>query len=194
MPSGTFEERSREVDFVLKEEYRFTFLCYLKIAKVMVELGTEAENVARLQLFLGGGRCCKDNCDESWSEVIKAGDSLFFRYGMDYSLESFNSAAKQLFAELSVTRRQEQRLFKDLLRLTQEINPVKAEGGQAPTSWFFGDAKKHRRLLTMDSLALDRIKYYEAALTKYGERPLLPCGLEMSFRVFHGGLAHLAPL
>ena len=166
----------------LSEEYRFTFLYYLKTVKLLLELSDAVNSVTKMHGLVG---CGGEYSSEDWVDIVNSGKYLFFRYGMDYSLPGFTFATKQLLSEVEILKKQERRLFKDLRALVSKLKQ------EDETWWLFDDAAKHRRFLINDPLSMDRANHYEKKLADFGEEPLSPYSLEASFGCFHESLKHL---
>ena len=170
-------------------EYRFTFLYYLKVARKLILLGDDAFHVAQMDSLIETGHCNGIDDEFREAEAALAGEALFSRYGLDLSYEGFNASAELLCAELFVLQNLEKTLWRKLLSLFKGTS-----FGDGEPIWYFDSSRKHHEMMIHDTLSESRVMHYEKELSDFSVRPPMPYELETSFRYLYGGLINLAPV
>ena len=193
--NGTFE-KNREVEYEqnrILEEYRFTFLHYLDVAEKVLNLRNKIGHVKNMRRIMKYGKNDPRSGSRAFQkqEAIRTGRVLHCQYGMEYTNDGFNSSVGMFYADLGVTKKQEEFLW----HLVQETVSAVWSPEHGESKWFYEKPGRNHALMVNDkNLSPIRIQYYKASLGRLEHKPSLPAQLEQEFSVYYAGLTHLAPL
>ena len=165
------------------EEYRFTFRCYLGIARHLAVIEKGHEDVVTTMGLLDSGRSYEESEDAS---AERAGKMLYLRYDMEHSVEGVNWAIRQYWAERGALTDIEAALWHRLCGWVDRIF-------EEDEAWA-GGADQHHNLMTVAADAAERIVFYTKMLSDMHEEPQSPAVLETRYRAKLGAVLDLIPI